>query len=159
MLAIENLVTHYGPVEALKGITLHVNQGEIVTLIGANGAGKSTTLRTISGLVRPTRGTITYEGHDLTALPPERIVALGLPVDARIGTVAARTSTPELTPGFQQSSVVVREVVEQIDATLRTVYEAVDALEDIDAVSQDVVIAVAQQLDKDRWFLFSHFAE
>ncbi|HLT58095.1 MAG: ABC transporter ATP-binding protein [Limnochordales bacterium] len=78
MLAIENLVTHYGPVEALKGITLHVNQGEIVTLIGANGAGKSTTLRTISGLVRPTRGTITYEGHDLTALPPERIVALGI---------------------------------------------------------------------------------
>jgi len=78
VLAIENLVTHYGPVEALKGITLHVNQGEIVTLIGANGAGKSTTLRTISGLVRPTRGTITYEGHDLTALPPERIVALGI---------------------------------------------------------------------------------
>ncbi|MFO7312090.1 MAG: ABC transporter ATP-binding protein [Bacillota bacterium] len=78
MLAVENLVTHYGPVEALKGITLHVNKGEIVTLIGANGAGKSTTLRTISGLVRPTRGTITYEGHDLTALPPDRIVALGI---------------------------------------------------------------------------------
>jgi len=78
VLAVENLVTHYGPVEALKGITLHVNKGEIVTLIGANGAGKSTTLRTISGLVRPTRGTITYEGHDLTALPPDRIVALGI---------------------------------------------------------------------------------
>jgi len=78
VLAVENLVTHYGPVEALKGITLHVNKGEIVTLIGANGAGKSTTLRTISGLVRPTRGIITYEGHDLTALPPERIVALGI---------------------------------------------------------------------------------
>ncbi|OUN00388.1 MAG: ABC transporter ATP-binding protein [Firmicutes bacterium ZCTH02-B6] len=78
MLAVENLVTHYGPVEALKGISLHVNKGEIVTLIGANGAGKSTTLRTISGLVRPTRGTITYEGHDLGTLPPERIVALGI---------------------------------------------------------------------------------
>jgi len=78
VLAVENLVTHYGPVEALKGITLHVRQGEIVTLIGANGAGKSTTLRTISGLVRPTRGTITYEGLDLATLPPERIVALGI---------------------------------------------------------------------------------
>ena len=102
---------------------------------------------------------VVANAQDAADTVAERIVALGLPVDARIGTVAARTSTPELTPGFQQSSVVVREVVEQIDATLRTVYEAVDALEDIDAVSQDVVIAVAQQLDKDRWFLFSHFAE
>ena len=102
---------------------------------------------------------VVANAQDAADTVAERIVALGLPVDARIGTVAARTSTPELTPGFQQSSVVVREVVEQIDATLRTVYEAVDAREDIDAVSQDVVIAVAQQLDKDRWFLFSHFAE
>ncbi len=78
VLAVENLVTHYGPVEALKGISLHVSRGEIVTLIGANGAGKSTTLRTISGIVRPTRGRITYEGKDLTTLPPERIVALGI---------------------------------------------------------------------------------
>jgi len=78
VLAIENLVAHYGPVEALKGISLQVQQGEIVTLIGANGAGKSTTLRAISGLVRPTRGRITYQGQDLTALPPERIVALGI---------------------------------------------------------------------------------
>ena len=78
VLAVEDLVTHYGPVEALKGISLHVSRGEIVTLIGANGAGKSTTLRTISGIVRPTRGRITYEGKDLTTLPPERIVALGI---------------------------------------------------------------------------------
>ncbi|HEY8418305.1 MAG TPA: ABC transporter ATP-binding protein [Limnochordales bacterium] len=78
MLAVENLVAHYGPVEALKGISLHVQPGEIVTLIGANGAGKSTTLRAISGLVRPTRGRIVYEGTDLTTLPPERIVALGI---------------------------------------------------------------------------------
>jgi len=89
----------------------------------------------------------------------ERIVALGLPVDARIGTVAKRTTTPALSPGFQQSSVTVREVVEQLDATLGTVYAAVKGLDDIDPVSQDIVIAVAQQLDTDRWFLFSHFAE
>lgn len=78
MLVIENIVTHYGPVEALKGIWLEVRQGEIVTLIGANGAGKSTTLRTISGLVRPTAGSIVYEGRELTALSPERIVAMGI---------------------------------------------------------------------------------
>jgi len=89
----------------------------------------------------------------------ERVVALGLPVDGRIGTVAKRATNPELSPGFQQSSVTVAEVVAQLDATLATVNAAVKALDDIDLVSQDIVIAVAQQLDKDRWFLFSHYAE
>lgn len=89
----------------------------------------------------------------------ERIVALGLPVDARIETVAARTTTPELSPGFQQASVTVREMVAQLDATLKTLYQAIEGLESIDPVSQDLASSVAQQLDKDRWFLFSHFAE
>ena len=96
------------------------------------------------------------DGADAVA---ERIVALGLPVDARIGTVAARTSTPEMSDGFQPSTVTVREVVAQLDAALETVYAAVKGLDDIDLVSQDVVIAIAQQLDKDRWFLSSHYAE
>ena len=89
----------------------------------------------------------------------ERVVALGLPVDGRIGTVAKRATNPELSPGFQQSSVIVAEVVAQLDATLETVNAAVEALDDVDLVSQDLVIAVAQQLDKDRWFLFSHYAD
>ncbi|CAG7613348.1 Dps family protein [Leucobacter soli] len=89
----------------------------------------------------------------------ERIVALGLPVDARIGTVAARATTPELSPGFQQSTVTVREVVAQLDAVLGTIYAAIKGLDDIDLVSQDIVIGIAEQLDKDRWFLYSHFAE
>ncbi|GAA1327120.1 DNA starvation/stationary phase protection protein Dps [Nonlabens tegetincola] len=89
----------------------------------------------------------------------ERIVALGLPVDARVSTVAARTTTPELSPGFQQSDVTVREMVAQLDATLVTIYAAIEGLEDIDPVSQDIAIAIAQQLDKDRWFLHSHIAE
>lgn len=96
------------------------------------------------------------DGADAVA---ERIVALGLPVDARVGTVAARTTTPELSDGFQQSSVTVREMVAQLDATLKTAYDAVHGLDDIDQVSQDIAIAITQQLDKDRWFLFSHYAE
>jgi starvation-inducible DNA-binding protein len=87
------------------------------------------------------------------------MVALGLPVDGRIGTVAAQTTTPEMTVGFQQSDVTVREVVAQLDATLETIYAAVKGLDDIDPVSQDLAIAFAQQLDKDRWFLFSHYAD
>lgn len=96
------------------------------------------------------------DGADTVA---ERIVALGLPVDARIGTVAARTATPALSDGFEQSEVTIREMVAQLDATLKTVYQAVDGLEEVDPVSQDIVIALAEQLDKDRWFLFSHVAE
>ncbi|MBP1325148.1 starvation-inducible DNA-binding protein [Leucobacter exalbidus] len=96
------------------------------------------------------------DGSDTVA---ERIVALGLPLDARIGTVAQRTTTPQLSDGFQPSNVTVREIVAQLDATIATVYAAVKGLDDVDLVSQDIVIALAQQLDKDRWFLVSHFAE
>lgn len=96
------------------------------------------------------------DGADTLA---ERIVALGLPIDARISTVAEKTSTPRLSAGFQQSDVTVREIVAQLDATLETVYAAVKGLDDLDLVSQDLVIALAEQLDKDRWFLFSHYAE
>lgn len=102
---------------------------------------------------------VVAHAQDASDTIAERIIALGLPIDARIGTVAERTSTPKMSDGFQQSSVTVREVVAQIDATLDTVNTAVKELDDIDLVSQDLVIAVAQQLDKDRWFLASHFAE
>lgn len=89
----------------------------------------------------------------------ERIVALGLPIDARIETVAAKATTPKLSDGFQPSKMVLKEVIAQIDATRETVARAVHGLESVDPVSQDLTIAVAQQLDKDRWFLFSHIAE
>lgn len=101
---------------------------------------------------------IVANAQDASDTVAERIVALGLPIDARIGTVAERATTPVLSDGFQKSSVTVREIVAQLDATLATVYAAVKGLDDIDLVSQDIVIAVAQQLDKDRWFLASHFA-
>lgn len=75
ILEIDNLETHYGKIHALRGITLAVQTGEIATLLGANGAGKSTTLRAISGLVRATSGTIRYMGEDITKVPAHDIVA------------------------------------------------------------------------------------
>ena len=78
MLEIKDLVVNYGSIAALHGISLRVESGSIATLVGANGAGKTTTLRAISGLVRAKSGTITFEGEDITALPPHRIVARGL---------------------------------------------------------------------------------
>ncbi|MGC9360369.1 MAG: ABC transporter ATP-binding protein [Anaerolineae bacterium] len=78
LLQVENLHVAYGAIRALRGISFHIEQGEVVTLIGANGAGKSTTLRTISGLLRPSEGDVRYEGESLVRTPPERIVGLGI---------------------------------------------------------------------------------
>ena len=78
MLAVENLDVAYGLIKALHGVSLVVEPGEIVTLIGANGAGKSTTLLTLSGLLTPRSGRIVFEGRDITSLPPHRRVAMGI---------------------------------------------------------------------------------
>ena len=78
VLRIDGLQTYYGKIHALKGISLSVQKGQIVTLLGANGAGKSTTLKTISGLVRSAAGKITFLGKDITTTPPHDIVRMGL---------------------------------------------------------------------------------
>nr|WP_053095181.1 ABC transporter ATP-binding protein [Moorella thermoacetica] len=78
LLKVENLDVYYGAIHALKGISLEVNEGEIVTLIGANGAGKSTTLNTICGLLRPRSGRITFQGQALNGLSAPAIVKLGI---------------------------------------------------------------------------------
>jgi len=78
VLELDDVAVSYGKRRALEGVTLSVAAGEIVTLLGANGAGKSTTLRVVSGLVRPTRGRIRYEGRDITHVPADRIVAAGV---------------------------------------------------------------------------------
>lgn len=78
MLKITNLSVNYGMIQAVKNISFEVNEGEIVTLIGANGAGKSTILRTISGLVRSGSGEMTYRGKDITKVAPQKIVEQGL---------------------------------------------------------------------------------
>jgi branched-chain amino acid transport system ATP-binding protein len=78
LLEVDDIHVHYGKVEALKGISINVDQGEIVTLIGANGAGKTTTLKTISGLRPVSSGSITFKGKDITRMPGHQRVELGL---------------------------------------------------------------------------------
>lgn len=78
MLQVSNIDVFYGKIHALKGLSLTVNDGELVALIGSNGAGKSTTLRTISGLLRPKNGSITYHDHKLDHMPAHEIVRLGI---------------------------------------------------------------------------------
>ena len=78
MLRVEDINVYYGAIHAIKGISLDVPDGEIVALIGSNGAGKSTTLRTISGLMKPKKGRIMYDGEDITGVPAHKIVGKGL---------------------------------------------------------------------------------
>jgi branched-chain amino acid transport system ATP-binding protein len=78
MLEIRDLNVHYGAIHALHGINVTVEQGQIVTLIGSNGAGKSTTLRAVSGLLRPSSGSIVFEGKNISTTPPHQIVRMGL---------------------------------------------------------------------------------
>ena len=78
VLELKDVNTYYGSIHALKGISIEVGEGEVVTLIGANGAGKSTTLRSINGLNRPRRGTISFQGRDITSTPADQVVKMGI---------------------------------------------------------------------------------
>jgi len=78
MLNVTDLTVHYGTIEALHGISFEVNEGEIISLIGSNGAGKTTTLHALSNIVKKTRGTVMFEGQDITRLAPDSIVRTGL---------------------------------------------------------------------------------
>ena len=78
MLEVKALEVYYGMIQAIKGISFEVNQGEVIALIGANGAGKTTTLHTITGLLSPKKGSVMFEGTDITKIPAHKIVSMGM---------------------------------------------------------------------------------
>lgn len=78
MLEIKDLKVNYGMIQAIKGVSFHVEQGEVIALIGANGAGKTTILHTITGLLSPKEGSVMFEGTDITKIPPHKIVSMGM---------------------------------------------------------------------------------
>lgn len=100
--------------------------------------------------------TVIDHAHEFADLAAERIVALGLPVDARVATVAQKSTLPGLSEGFQQSSTTVEEYVAEIDAALATVRAAVKGLDEVDLSSQDIAIEIERGLVKDRWLLAAH---
>lgn len=114
MLSINNLHTHYGQIEALKGIDVHIDKGEIVTLIGANGAGKSTLLNTVCGQPRLSAGEIIYEGQDISQLPRHEIAMMGIslvPEGRRIFSGLTIEENLEL-GGFHRSAAEVKSGIE-----------------------------------------------
>jgi branched-chain amino acid transport system ATP-binding protein len=78
LLRVDSIETFYGPIQAIRGISLDVDQGQIVTVLGANGAGKTSVLRTISGVLDPERGQVLFEGRDIARMPPDQVMRLGI---------------------------------------------------------------------------------
>ena len=117
LLRVEDIHTFYGSIEALKGISLEVKQGEIVTLIGSNGAGKSTTLRSISGIVPPKTGHIAFQGVEITGLPGHEVAALGIaqsPEGRRIFPRMTVRENLEMGAFTRRDSAGVREDIERV---------------------------------------------
>jgi branched-chain amino acid transport system ATP-binding protein len=117
ILSVKDVHTFYGTIEALKGISLEVREGEIVTLIGANGAGKSTTLRSINGLNHPSEGTISFQGTDITETAPHRIVQMGISQSPEGRKIFGRMSVLEnLEMGAYQreNKAEIREDLERV---------------------------------------------
>jgi branched-chain amino acid transport system ATP-binding protein len=126
LLELDNIHSYYGHIHALQGISLIVEEGEIVTLIGANGAGKSTTLRTISGLIKPRQGTIHLKGQSIAGLPPHEIVALG------VGHVPeGRGVFPRLTvrENLEMGAYTINDPAE-VDRRMASVFELFPRLEE-----------------------------
>ncbi len=116
MLSVSNLQVYYDAIHAVKGISFEVNEAEIVSLIGANGAGKSTTMNTIAGLIKPKSGTIKYKGEDITGVPAHKIVVKGLalcPEGRRVFTHLTVEENLEM-GGYLRSNAENDETIERV---------------------------------------------
>jgi len=126
MLEVKDLSVYYGVIQALKGISFEVNEGEVIALIGANGAGKTTILHSVSGLLSPKAGSINFEGNDLTKTPAHKIVTMGM------------SHVPEGRRVFSQLTVLenlklgafTRKDSDEIEETLQSVYQRFPRLEE-----------------------------
>ncbi len=126
MLEIKDLQVYYGMIQAIKGVSFEVNEGEVIALIGANGAGKTTILHTITGLLSPKAGSICFEGKDITKVPAHKIVSMGMahvPEGRRV--FSGLTVLQNLKLG-----AYTRKNKEEIEQTLRTVYDRFPRLEE-----------------------------
>lgn len=126
MLEIKDLQVYYGMIQAIKGVSFEVNQGEVIALIGANGAGKTTILHTITGLLSPKAGSVYFEGKDITKIPAHKIVSMGMahvPEGRRV--FAELTVLQNLKMG-----AYTRKDKEEIEQTLRNVYDRFPRLEE-----------------------------
>jgi branched-chain amino acid transport system ATP-binding protein len=142
MLELNDVHTYYGNIEALKGISLEVEEGEIVTLIGSNGAGKSTTLRSISGLTPPSEGSIKFEGEELAEVAPQDIVQLGISQSPEGRHVFPRMSVRE----NLELGAFLRRDRAKVDDDMARVYDLFPRLEERDKQKAGTMSGGEQQM-------------
>lgn len=126
MLEVKDLEVYYGMIQAIKGISFEVNQGEVIALIGANGAGKTTILHTVTGLIQPKHGKIEFEGNDITKTPAHKIVSMGMAHVPEGRRVFAQLSVYE----NLKMGAYTRKDKNEIEDTLATVYKRFPRLEE-----------------------------
>lgn len=126
MLKVTDLEVYYGMIKAIKGISFEVNQGEVIALIGANGAGKTTILHTVTGLIQPKHGKIEFEGNDITKTPAHKIVSMGMAHVPEGRRVFAQLSVYE----NLKMGAYTRKDKNEIEDTLATVYKRFPRLEE-----------------------------
>lgn len=126
MLEVNGIEVYYGMIQALKGISFQVEQGEVIALIGANGAGKTTTLHTITGLLTPKKGTVTFEGKDITHVPAHKIVSMGIAHVPEGRRVFADLSVYQ----NLRMGAYTRKDKSEIETTLAAVYKRFPRLEE-----------------------------
>lgn len=126
MLEVKDIEVYYGMIQALKGISFEVNEGEVIALIGANGAGKTTTLHTITGLLSPKKGSVLFEGQDITKVPAHKIVSLGMAHVPEGRRVFAELSVYQ----NLKMGAYTRKDKDEIAKTLEMVYKRFSRLEE-----------------------------
>ena len=126
MLEVKDIEVYYGMIQALKGISFEVNEGEVIALIGANGAGKTTTLHTITGLLSPKKGSVLFEGQDITKVPAHKIVSLGMAHVPEERRVFAELSVYQ----NLKMGAYTRKDKDEIAKTLEMVYKRFPRLEE-----------------------------
>ena len=126
MLKVTDLEVYYGVIKAIKGVSFEVNQGEVIALIGANGAGKTTILHTVTGLIQPKHGKIEFEGNDITKTPAHKIVSMGMAHVPEGRRVFAQLSVYE----NLKMGAYTRKDKNEIEETLATVYKRFPRLEE-----------------------------
>ncbi|MBD5547467.1 MAG: ABC transporter ATP-binding protein [Lachnospiraceae bacterium] len=126
MLEIKDLEVYYGMIQAIKGVSFEVNEGEVIALIGANGAGKTTILHTITGLLEAKRGSVSFDGKDVTKIPAHKIVSMGMAHVPEGRRVFANLSVLQ----NLKMGAYTRKDKNEIDETLKTVYKRFPRLEE-----------------------------
>ena len=126
MLSVNNLQVHYGMIQAIKDVSFEVNEGEVIALIGANGAGKTTILHTVSGLLQPTKGSVMFEGQDITKVPAHKIVSLGMAHVPEGRRVCAQLTVLE----NLKLGAYTRKDKNEMEETLQMIYKRFPRLEE-----------------------------